>query len=107
MMEAIHEIVLVSPLSAGKVLAVFGLVMGLIGGFLSLISFGLIGSYLAQVPGVDTAAAAQLQQFGFTAFILSLVLGVVIGFIAGALAGFVFNVTAKLVGGLKVHIKEQ
>jgi uncharacterized protein YacL len=100
------ELVKVDPLTIGKVNALFGFIVGLIVGLLTLITTGLVASYLQSLTGVDPQLIAQTQQFGFFGMILFLVLGAFLGFVSGAGGAIIYNVVVKLIGGIKVWVED-
>lgn len=101
------EISHVDPLMLGKVNAIFGFVMGLLMGVLSLISSGLLAGYLQTLSGTPVEIIERTQQFGLIGLLFFLFLGIVTGFISGALVAVVYNAVAKMVGGLKVEVNEE
>ncbi len=101
------EINHVDPLMLGKVNAIFGFIMGLVMGMLSLVSSGIISDYLQTLSGTPVDLIEKTQQLGFVGLLFFLFLGIVTGFISGALAAVVYNAVSKMVGGLKVEIEEE
>lgn len=106
----------IDVMSFAKLNAIFGLVMGLVMGILTLI-FTSILSDIVRSPSVGAALSTQdviaqgpqlvlqLQQLGFWGVILFLIGGVITGFIVGAVMAFVYNLSAKLVGGVKLELR--
>ncbi|MEK6820783.1 MAG: hypothetical protein AABY11_00085 [archaeon] len=106
MVEKKVEITRIDPLLLGKINALFGLVVGLIVGMLTLLTSGIVSGYLQTLTGIDPAFIEQTQQFGFIGLLLSLLFGVVLGFITGAGSALIYNVVAKIVGGITVWTEE-
>ncbi|MDP2666436.1 MAG: hypothetical protein Q8P05_02975 [Candidatus Diapherotrites archaeon] len=102
-----HEITFLDPLTAGKVNAVFGLVAGLITGIVTLITSGILSTYLQTQTWASPEVIATAQQAGFIGLLLFLVLGIITGFLAGFVGAYIFNFTVKLVGGVKVGVKDE
>lgn len=96
----------IDPLMLGKVNAIFGFIMGLLMGILSLLSSGIVSGYLQTLSGTPVDLIDKIQQVGFLGLLFFLLLGIVSGFISGALIAVVYNAVAKMVGGLKVEISE-
>jgi hypothetical protein len=97
----IQTIKSVDPLSFGKIygatLALFGL---LVGGLLTLISLtlgGLMGEY---GRGIISGF------FGAAAIVVLPILYGVIGFIVGLVGAFIYNIVARVVGGIKIDLSE-
>ena len=83
----------VGVLSIGKFIASLYAVLGFIGGvFFSLVAVFSTGEH----------AAPTIFKF---AFILFPVLYGIIGFIAGLILSVVYNLTAKMVGGIEVEVE--
>lgn len=101
-----HDITYIDPLTAGKVNAIFGLVAGLLTGILTLITSGVVASYLRTQSWASPEVISQAQSAGFAGLLIFLVLGVVTGFIAGAVGALIFNFTVKLVGGVRIGMKK-
>jgi hypothetical protein len=101
------EIAHIDPLMLGKVNAIFGFVMGLLMGVLTLLSSGIIAGYLQTLSGTPSDLIEKTQQLGFFGLLFFLFLGIVTGFISGALIAVVYNAVVKMVGGLKVEVNEE
>ncbi|QQR92148.1 MAG: DUF3566 domain-containing protein [Candidatus Iainarchaeum archaeon] len=107
----------IDVMSFAKLNAIFGLVVGLAMGVLTLIFTSLLSDFIRS-PSIDAALATQqtiaqgpqlivqLQQLGFFGVIFFLIGGVITGFIVGAVMAFVYNLSAKLVGGVKIELEE-
>jgi hypothetical protein len=93
----------VGVLSAGKVLGVMGLVIGLfLGGVMAL--FTMLGVAIgAQQQGGDQAIPAIFAGVG-AVIILPVFYGVV-SFISGIIYAAIYNLIAHLVGGLELHFE--
>lgn len=114
----LHIIEKIDPLTFGKVNAMFGLIIGLILGIFSLIAAGMVSSFLSS-PSVSTALTSQtfvdynpqivvqIQQLGFYGLIMFLLSGVIAGFVGGVAIALIYNLAAKLVGGVKIETKEE
>ncbi|MEK6970299.1 MAG: DUF3566 domain-containing protein [archaeon] len=100
------ELTRVDPLSLGKVNALFGFIVGLIVGMMTLITSGVVASYLQTLSSTDPQLITQTQQFGFFGMLLFLVLGAFLGFVSGAAGAIIYNVVAKILGGIKIGIEE-
>ncbi len=100
------EISHIDPLMLGKVNAIFGFIMGLLMGVLSLLTSGVISGYLQTLSGTPVDIIEKVQQFGFFGLLFFLFLGIITGFISGALIAVVYNAVAKMVGGLKIEVNE-
>lgn len=100
------ELTRLDPLSVGKVNALFGFIVGLIVGLMTLITSGLVAGYLQTLSGIDPQLITQTQQFGFFGMLLFLVLGAFLGFISGAAGAVIYNIVAKIVGGIKWWVEE-
>ncbi len=101
------EISHVDPLMLGKVNAIFGFIMGLVMGVLSLLTSGVVSGYLQTLSGTPVDLIERVQQFGFFGLLFFLFLGIITGFISGALIAVVYNAVAKMVGGLKIEVNEE
>ncbi len=92
-----QEIKKIDPVSMAKIygitLAIFGLFLGLCLSLLSLIG----GSMMADEMGVMGVA------FGASAIIVIPLFYGVMGFLAGIIGAAIYNVVAKMVGGLLVE----
>ncbi|MFH0969945.1 MAG: DUF3566 domain-containing protein [Candidatus Diapherotrites archaeon] len=106
MSEKKMEITRIDPLMLGKVNALFGFIVGLVVGVLTLLTSGIVSGYLQTLSGVDVQLVQQTQQFGFLGLIFFLVLGAFLGFVSGAAGAVIYNVAAKIVGGIKVWVEE-
>jgi H+/Cl- antiporter ClcA len=90
----------------GKVNAIFGFVMGLLMGVLSLLTSGIVSNYLQTLSGTPVDLIEKTQQLGFVGLLFFLFLGIITGFISGALVAVVYNAVAKVVGGLKIEVDD-
>jgi hypothetical protein len=90
----------VRPLSLGKMFgAIYG-VMGLIAGG-AITIFSILGKSLSTTEG-DFGGS----MFGVGAIILVPLIYGVMGFVLGVISGWLYNIAAKLVGGVEVEIEE-
>ena len=101
------EISHVDPLMLGKVNAIFGFVMGLLMGIVTLLTSGIVSGYLQTLSGTPVDLIEKTQQLGFFGLLFFLFLGIVTGFISGALVAVVYNAVAKMVGGLKIEVEDE
>lgn len=101
------EIAHIDPLMLGKVNAIFGFIMGLLMGVLTLLTSGIIAGYLQTLSGTPIELIQKTQQFGFIGLLFFLFLGIISGFISGALIAVVYNAVVKMVGGLKIEVDEE
>jgi hypothetical protein len=85
-------------MSVAKFSGIYGLLIGLIGGiFVAVIS--MIGT-----TGPDLGALGFV--FGFGAIIALPIFYGISGFIGGIISAFLFNIIAKMAGGIEMHFKE-
>lgn len=105
-MSRMIKVMHVDPLTLGKVNTMFGLIVGLFVGILTLVTSGLVSGYLQTLTGIDPAMIERTQQLGFYGLIFSLLVGVVLGFVSGALAAVVYNAVVKIIGPLHIEIDE-
>ena len=83
----------IGVLSAAKIMALLGLVMGLVYG-------AFFSALLPAMPGVSTFAA-----MGAAALIIGgIIMGAIGGFIYGAVVAFLYNVFAGWVGGVEIEL---
>lgn len=87
-------------LSVGKFMAVMYAIIGLIFGVL-IAAMSLIGGGMF---GGDGGAMGMMGGFGMLSIVVLPLLYAIIGFIAGLIGGFLFNVTAKLSGGIEMDL---
>jgi hypothetical protein len=99
------EVTRLDPLSVGKVNALFGFIVGLVVGLLTLITSGILAGYLQTLAGTDPELIERTQQLGFFGMIVFLILGAVLGFIGGAAGAVIYNAVVKIIGGIKVWIE--
>jgi hypothetical protein len=85
-------------MSVAKFSGIYGLLIGLIAGiFVAVIS--MIGT-----TGPDLGALGFV--FGFGAIIALPIFYGIGGFIGGIISAFLFNIIAKMAGGIEMHFKE-
>ncbi len=87
----------INPLSAAKVLGLFYVILGLIAGL-----------FLAVVAGVGAAAGGNGMQGAGAAVGMIIFMPVVYGiggFIGGALAALLYNLVAKIAGGIEFDVE--
>ena len=94
----------IRPLSLAKVstiaMAIFGLIMGII--------YALLGNLLSKLPA-DALAQAGLTSgtsfiFGPLAIILLPIFYAILGFLSGLVGAWIYNLTAKWVGGVEIEL---
>lgn len=105
-MSKMVRIMHIDPLTLGKVNTMFGLVVGLVVGVLTLLTSGLVSGYLQTLTGIDPTIIERTQQLGFYGLIFSLLVGVILGFVSGALAAVIYNVVVKIIGPLHIEIDD-
>jgi hypothetical protein len=94
----------IGVLSLAKMSAAIHGAIGLVlGAFFALAS--LLGGAIGQAMGDAAAPRIVAMLFGFGAIIFLPLLYGAMGFVMGALGAFVFNVVAKLAGGLELEIE--
>lgn len=87
----------VDLLSVAKIGALFGLVMGIIGGiFYGMLAAAMLGRF---APGFGALG-------GIALLIVMPICGIMMGFIMGAVHAFLYNVFAGWVGGIRVEFNE-
>jgi hypothetical protein len=85
-------------LSVAKVMAILGLIFGLIEGIIFAVLIGSMGTLATMVfPMAGLGAGIVLIMF--------IVLGAVFGFIGGAIWAFVYNVAAGFVGPIQADLE--
>ena len=87
----------INLLSAANVLALMGVVWGLVVAILAIVLGGIITSL---VPGAEAAVGIGLTSI----IVLPLTYGIV-GFVAGILCALLYNLVAKWIGGIKIDLK--
>lgn len=94
----------VGVLSAGKIMGVLYAVMGLIGGiFLSL--FAVMGTALGSLQNQSSPEAAFGLLFGIGAIIFLPIFYGVLGFVGGIILAAVYNLIARIIGGLELELE--
>lgn len=98
----------VDPLSLAKIQGVLGLIFGLIiGGILALLSLALAGvaSQSGAPGGTQGGALAVFAAFGIFSIVLYPLFYGVGGFLAGLIGALVYNLCAKVVGGVEITVE--
>jgi len=96
------ELKSVDPVSLGKVLAVYGLVAGILLGLVNLVLQTVgIDIISISIPGAQAVALSPSVEF-----VLTVVLLLVSGFVGGWLAAWVYNVLAQQMGGIELVISK-
>jgi hypothetical protein len=89
----------IGVLSVAKISALFGAIMGLINGVLMAIMAALVGPALAAM-GIPGAGAS----IGILSILAGIIIGAILGFIVGGIAAMVYNVSASLLGGIRLDL---
>jgi len=87
----------IDNLSCGKIFAVMAMIIGLIEG----IFYAFLGSSLDFILGLSGLGCG----LGFLAIIVLPLIGGAVGFISGLSIAILYNLTAKLVGGIKLELE--
>jgi hypothetical protein len=91
--------------SVGKIAALFGLLAGIITVIIMVVFKNVLSSMPAEVlanfPIAQTALSLSLKSA-----LLMIVSDCVFGFVWGVIIAFLYNVLAKLVGGVKLDFKK-
>ena len=89
----------VGVMSVAKFSGIYGLLVGVIGGLIiAVISSALSGGiYGAAIPA----------YYGWGALIWAPLLYGAIGFVGGIISAFIFNLIAKISGGIEMHFLEE
>ena len=89
----------IGVLSVAKISALFGAIMGLINGVLMAIMAAIVGPALAAM-GIPGAWAS----IGLLSILAGIIIGALLGFIVGGIAAIIYNVSATLLGGIRLDI---
>ena len=93
----------IGPMSCGKLSGLLYAVVGLIiGAFVSLAA--LIGSSMGAAMGDEPGAALIGGLFGLGAIILLPIFYGILGFFVGLIGAALYNLAARLVGGLELDL---
>jgi len=96
------ELKSVDPMSLGKVLAVYGLVAGIVLGLVNLVLQTVgVDIISISIPGAKAVALSPSVEF-----VLTVVLLLVSGFVGGWLAAWVYNILAQQMGGIELVISK-
>lgn len=100
----------VGVLSVGKVLgalyAFFGLIIGAIYALIAIV-VGLIGASTASNSGDALIGGAGGVVFGILSIILFPIFYGILGFIGGLISGFLYNIIARIVGGIELELDQR
>jgi len=88
----------VEIISCAKILTLFGIVFGLIGGVLVAIMGTAIGA-IFDMPGVTT--------FGLLSIIIFPIIAAILTFIGSAIFAFLYNIFASKIGGIEIELAEK
>jgi len=99
---AVQSLTRIGALSLAKILAVTYAFLGLFfGGLISL--FALMGAAVGGAAGGDSGGVAAML-FGVGAVIILPIVYGCIGFVGGLIAAPLYNLVAKVVGGIEVEL---
>jgi len=103
--QAIKSIELMSALKVG---AVAGAIMGVIYGLFGMVIIAAIGSMAAAIPALGSLA--MLSGLGIIAGVVVLIVAIILGAICGGIYGVImaaiYNyIIAKISGGLKIDLQ--
>lgn len=87
----------VGVLSLAKIQALIGLIFGFV--------FGVFNLILEKV--IEQPEQFGVEPLGANALLLGPLAGLIYGFLGGILIAFLYNVLAKLIGGIKLEFKEK
>lgn len=96
----------IGVLSAAKIAAVIGAVAGVLAGVMFYLLGSLGGFASAASAGqseADAAVGAFLTGMGLLSIVVLPVVYAIFGFIGGAIQAFLFNIAARVAGGLEVE----
>lgn len=100
----------VGVLSVGKVMgaiyALFGLIIGAIYALIAIV-IGLIGATTASNSGDALLGGAGGVVFGILSIILFPIFYGILGFIGGLISGFLYNIIARVVGGVELELDQR
>jgi len=91
-----QEVKRIGVMSAAKILGLFGILIGLVGG----IAIAILSNYAA------VGEELPVMFFGWQSIIIFPVFYAVVYFIAGALGALIYNLLAKMIGGIKIDLKK-
>lgn len=92
----------IGVLSAGKVYGALLSILGLIAGVFYAVVFLTVGTVSKETSDLGFGIGAGLGIFSIIFF--PLLYGIV-GFISGVIMGFLYNLAARIVGGVEVEIE--
>jgi hypothetical protein len=84
-------------MSVAKFSGIYGLLIGLIAGIIIAVASAMLDDL---VPG------GASMMYGWGAIIWAPVAYGIGGFLSGIIGGFLFNIIAKMAGGIEMHFKE-
>jgi hypothetical protein len=91
----------IKPLSLGKILGVLYACIGVLIGLM----FATLGSlFSAAAADQDTPGAGWIAGMGFAAVIIAPIMYGLIGFIGGIIMAALYNLFAKMVGGVELEM---
>jgi len=100
-----QEIQRIGVWSLSKLYAVIGAIVGLIAGIFIAVIGMIISSAVSSTAG--TSAVVPFAGFGIFSIILLPIIYGVLGLISGAVGAVVYNLVAKMIGGMEVEIVQK
>lgn len=97
--------------SVAKFQAILMVIIGLIFGIFSTLLMSFITTLLARIPGTSGASTLPtvgiIAGYGLLALIIYPILFGIIGLIGGAIGAVLYNLTAKIVGGIEMEFVQE
>ena len=101
-----YEVRKIDPVSAGRMLVVVGLVMGLVIGFLLLIVIWFVGGITGWTGDGSGGRVVASLALGIVALVGMPIIGALVGFLGGYLGGGVYNFFSNWYGGIVIETEE-
>jgi len=95
------ELKRIGVLSLGKISGLLGLIWGII----SVILIAILQKLMANLPVEELGIQTTILTWQIALYII--VLYTIIGFISGLILALIYNLLAKLIGGIKLEFKEE
>ena len=103
-----HTVKKVSTLSMAKFMAVYMALLGLIMGIMLMVISSVVSPMLARIPEeAELDSLVSAVNFGWMSVIISIVVSTILGFIIGASIASIYNLIAKLTGGIKLDLETE
>jgi len=107
----VHKVYLkkVGVLSLAKLQGLIGVIFGLITGIIFFIAFSIVGGTInsaAQQLGGNTMGGTPFIAGGLSMLIILPIAYGIMFFIVGIIGAWIYNLVAKWVGGLEIHLRE-